>query len=752
MAGDANVTVGGSQLIGIAGGTINVGLITMSHASNNYVGLTAAGDILDANLGDSNIQESTPSSQTEVSLRAGGQIGSSVGNDAPDNVHALELAVDRVAAESAFGIYLHQVASGLDLVISDVSSQSVSISGVQRSEFNGTTSNVPTVSDSVAGLARLVTTVNGEIELVVDGGDLTFVDGVGVDGPDLKGDPEVLASGVLGRIDLRALDSGAIIDLGDNVQFHADKITAEYSSPTTRPMPLGGLSRQDRAIYLKSDSIVLGTDVELFTGMDQGTARLFTPRPIEYIVNDDGTTSPLNGVFPAESAFYDASTVSASDIVQVDEQYIGGTLFIDVGTSGERGLTVDIDWGAETRRYQQINGLAADSDTSVGVGASGQPLTPVVAGGTGALSVEHYYTDMDIVFSRENGRSEVASPLEVRFSVRHHESILVEAGAVQQGMISETVSGGVVSSTDDPTTPPGTKFGLESGHHRFKIPNVPDFSVPFLPQREVIPHMTVATFLPAVELESVAMEVEVRSTVASGFVAVARDEYFQLRALRPDQNAEPYGVFRLSDDIMTGGNLLQLQQSLPDGSYEIEYVLGDTFSRVILRFDVRNGEPIIPENALDEGELLLQEIREEQQLEEDTEGTKIDDQTRFEIQPGVGVEPIGDASHDSVVSYHGEMEVGTFSAESAEGENDANGNVEIREFVEEAELGAKDAVNLTNDQDVDLSRLPAFPVGVVLTTALQRRRQNSQKRKLSRAARFAARKTGDWNFHDSEGT
>ena len=83
---------------------------------------------------------------------------------------------------------------------------------------------------------------------------------------------------------------------------------------------------------------------------------------------------------------------------------------------------------------------------------------------------------MDILVSRENGRSSANSPLEVRFAVRHHESIFVEAGVVQQDITaSEIVSGGIVSSTDDPTTPPGSMFGLESGHHRFQIPSVPEF-------------------------------------------------------------------------------------------------------------------------------------------------------------------------------------------------------------------------------------------------------------------------------------
>jgi hypothetical protein len=760
MVGNATATVDGSQLLGSSGGTITLGRVIMSNAVQNHVGLEAVVDILDGNLGDANIQESSSVADTVVSLRAGGEIGSTGGGDASTNVQALDLAVDRVAAESSFGIHLHQMASGLDLVVGNVLGQSISIAGVLRSEFNGTTPAVLAESGIVAALEDLVTNVNGEIELVVDGGNLTFIDGVGNDGPNLKDDPEVLASGVLGRIDVRAIGASGVIELGDNVQFHAEKITAEYSSPSTRPMPLvSGLSQQDRAIYLASDSIMFGADVELFTGLDQGTARLFSARPVEYIVNDNGTTIPVNDPFPAESAFYDASTVSTSAITQAGQRNLSGTLFIDIGNAGERGLTVDIDWGADTLRYQQLNGLSADSDTSVGVSTSGQPLAPGVVAGSGALDVEHYYTDMDIFFSRENGRSSVTSPLEVRFAVRHHESIFIEAGVVQQGITaSEPVSGGIVSSTDDPATPPGSTFGLESGHHRFLIPNVPEFSVPFIPEREVIPVFSVAAFLPIVEPNFVAIEAAVSSTTASGFVSVARDEYFQLRALRPDQNAEPYGVFRLTDDIMTGDKLLQLQRSLPDGRYEIEYVLGDTFSRVILRFDVRNGEPIIPEDVLDEGELLLKEMPEVKGIPEAKEHPEANDQTLFAPQSEAGVALIIDPSQDSVVIYSGEAVSETVAPESAEGVVEPNGKVKINALEEEnafeveVDPGESSAVNLEKDRGVDLSGLPALSVGVVLTTALQRRRQNLERKRLSRAARFAVRRTEFLNLHDSEST
>ena len=55
-------------------------------------------------------------------------------------------------------------------------------------------------------------------------------------------------------------------------------------------------------------------------------------------------------------------------------------------------------------------------------------------------------------------------------------------------------------------------------------------------------------------------------------MSVARDEY-PVACAAARSNAEPLGVFRLADDIMTGDKLRLLQRSLPDGRYEIEYVL-----------------------------------------------------------------------------------------------------------------------------------------------------------------------------------
>ena len=449
-------------------------------------------------------------------------------------------------------------------------------------------------------------------------------------------------------------------------------------------------------------------------------------------------------------------------------------LFIDVGNSGERGLTLDIDWGAPSQRYQQVNGLSADSDVLVGVNGSGQPTVPVSSVGNGAVTLEHFYTDMDLLFSRANGRSSATDPLVVRFAVRHHESIFIQAGQVQQDLGSpEIVTGGIVSSTDNPATPRGGAFGLESGHHRFIIPNVPEFSVPIIPQREVIPVIEVVSFLPAVELDSVVLEVEGSSTTSNAVVSATRDEYFQLRVLRPDQNAEPFGVFRLGDDIMTGDKLQQLQRSLPDGRYEIEYVLGDTFSRVVLRFDVRNGEPVIPEDALDEGELLLEEVPEQSEVESNEEmpGLKpgerpnggqesgLDDQSHAEYQPSDGLvhalnmnlDYLGisswEPSSETVVMVPVSSSPPLFSTEN-DLSSDAVGPERLHDSVQTKVQKVVEQVE--ENSEVEDSSLQVVSAGVVLTTAFQRRRQRSVRKQLSRSARFAARREATKKLGDTE--
>ncbi|MGI9474184.1 MAG: hypothetical protein ACR2NZ_21770, partial [Rubripirellula sp.] len=736
-----------------SGGTITLGVIRMTDAMTNRVALSASGDIVDANAAAVNIQETVANSNTSVSLRSGGTIGQSdLVNPVEFNTLSIDLDIDTVSAMSTTGIYLREIADGGSLLIDMAPEVSVDIDGVLRSNFNSTTSDV-TQNRSLDSLENLTTTIDGEIEIVVADGNLVIADGADADGPDLKADPEIIASGSNGRVDLRTIAANAVIELQDNVQIHADKVTAAYPQPSTRPMPESlGLVAEDRAVYMKSNGVVFGEDIEIFTGEDQGTARIFSPRPPDYVVNEDGTTTPIvGGLMPA---FYTADSVRTTVLTQADVNNATGILTVDLGQEGERGMTIDLDWGAvtkeflwegESRRFQQINGLSADDAVFVGVDGNGQPTQPVVGGGGAAvLNVQHFYTESDLIESRENGRTSATDPIELRFSVRHHESIFIEAFNVTQSPIgNDAVPGGVVTSTDNPSTPRDVLPGLENGQQRFVIPAL-SIPVAFFPVREVIPELEVPEFEVRSEPRVIVQETTVDSVVTSGFATVGRDEYFQIRALSPDPGGSDLALERLPDDILEGDKIKQLLQALPDGSYEIEYVLGDTVARSILRVDVRGGEATIPGAELDEGILRLKEFdaSELESIEDSFEEASED----LEL-------PVDQDAQTSVVTEPELTEEEEPQQNAVQEDPEPKGNES--ENVEPAggarlRVDIDDSASLATRGERKLASSGVPIAGVVLASTLQRKRQRRERKRLSVASRFAARHTGPQLFNETD--
>ncbi|TWU64897.1 hypothetical protein V7x_04410 [Crateriforma conspicua] len=368
------------------------------------------------------------------------------------------------------------------------------------------------------------------------------------DGNDRKADPEIVAGGTSGTIQLRMGDSWIV---GDSVQLHADATT-------------GG------AVDVEADTVSLGDDFEIMTGQGVGIARQFTPYPGEGVVAD---------------AFYDFDSVSTNILSQANLNDAEGTLSVDIGTEGETGFTLTIDWGAPVDRFQRVDNLPGDGATA---------------------QVSHVYLESDILSSTLNGRQSATDPLAVRFSVSHHESIQIQADRVFQGSdLPLQVDGRLVTSTDNPLTLDPAGPILENGRAFFVIPQV-DVPVAFFPVRDVIPE--------PVELPTIVRQTETTFVTDASFqtsestslnVSIS-DEYFQLRTLSPDP-ASPDLIepIRLPDDILDFQKLQRLFQQLPDGAYEIEYVAGDDDERSILRVDLRGGRPVILNDDLDGGTLKL---------------------------------------------------------------------------------------------------------------------------------------------------
>jgi hypothetical protein len=118
-------------------------------------------------------------------------------------------------------------------------------------------------------------------------------------------------------------------------------------------------------------------------------------------------------------------------------------------------------------------------------------------------------------------------------------------------------------------------------------------------------------------------EIDLETVDSASASITIREEYFQLRALSPDPDGEDLiEPVRLPDGVLGGDQLSELFARLPDGAYEIQYILGDTDQRTILRVELRGGEPIIVDDDLDGRALEIQWI--EGKAESDTDNAPID--------------------------------------------------------------------------------------------------------------------------------
>ncbi len=372
------------------------------------------------------------------------------------------------------------------------------------------------------------------------------------EGLDRTLDPELVAMGTEGRVRLFAEQS---IRIENGVQ-----INASHRSTTPLTGRVSEASATDAAVELSAgEEVFFGESVQIQTGTGDGIARFFAPRPFANVID--------SSLYLFES--------TATDKLTSETTGFGGNLSLEVGRPGEKGLVLDIDWGAPTNRFDQISGLDGD--------------TPLVF-------AHHIYTESDILNSTLNGRASATSPIEVRFSVSHHPTIRIDAPLVTQDTISETVIGNLISSTDNPRT---TEL-LENGTAQFIVPNLAIpirlyFPPPVLPVVEK--RVLTDPPLPQIPLRNEAAEYEPTSVIESH----VREEYYQIRilSLNPDEpNTGP--TQRLPSDILSGNRLEQLFAQLHDGRYQIEYVLGEGNEKVLMQFEIRDGKA----NLIESGEVV----------------------------------------------------------------------------------------------------------------------------------------------------
>ncbi|GAA5509489.1 hypothetical protein [Novipirellula caenicola] len=528
-------------------------------AGDGTIEIDAEGDVAIASL--------TTSNTSDDAVRIHSNSGAV--SDANDNALNIDANLGRATITAATGI---GDGNPIEIRVAEFAASVIGSGAIQVDE-----------QDSLR-LVQLETT-NGEI--VVNAADSIFIDDERPE--EANGEFQVtarlVAGGEEGRIHLDAgNDDGDRLRIGNGVG-----LVAAQSS-------LG-------AVQLDAHTVEFGEQIEIRTGGDVGVARVFAPRPIgpADLMNMDPNDPaiPDDAVFDSiDAAFYDTASVITNRLTQALGNGGAGFLTIRVGHFGEQGMTLNVDWGGEFERYQQVDQLA----------------------GGELYSIEHAYTEQDIVESRLNGRGSATDPLEVRFSVRHHQSIVVTGSSVTQGSAPiEQVAGGVISATDNdnPLRPDLGETILENtvadnasllhvnGQAQFIIPSL-TIPVAFFPVRNVIPEPEPLEIFVRVESNVDQINTNLQTSEAATGAAVVRDEYFQIRVISPDPEGNDLAPpKRLDDTILEGDNLKRLFAQLPDGRYVIEYVLGDGNERTIIQADVRNGEAIDLGDELDGGYLKL---------------------------------------------------------------------------------------------------------------------------------------------------
>ncbi|WP_230254128.1 hypothetical protein [Rhodopirellula halodulae] len=421
---------------------------------------------------------------------------------------------------------------------------------------------------------------NGSVDIHADGELVVVDDDPSDDGPDRSLDPEIIASGTNGQV---RLTSAVGLRTTDDVQIQASSIEAG-------------------AVTLSAPAIAFGNRFEINTGGGVGIARQFTPRPEldpEDLVPPNPDLPPRPAAPPVApgpnevtEAFYQHDSIRTNILSQFAENDAEGILSVNVGVEGENGLTLIIDWGAETERFQRVDDLPGSFQTA---------------------SVSHVYTEEDILSSTLNGRGSATDPLNVRFAVQHHESIVVLGDTITQPdvngeAVAQTVAGGLISSTDNPNTFDATGPVLESGAAFFVIPRV-NVPLAFLPVRDVIPE-PIDPVTPVVPLTTTTIsQVVFETSESTSSPSSIREEFFQLRALSPDPRVgDLIDPVRLPDRALDNQTLQQLFSELPDGKYEIQYVAGESDERTILNVELRDGKPIQTGDDLEAGTLRLKTL------------------------------------------------------------------------------------------------------------------------------------------------
>jgi hypothetical protein len=290
----------------------------------------------------------------------------------------------------------------------------------------------------------------------------------------------------------------------------------------------------------------------------------------------------------------------------------------------EKGLRVYVDWGDtvlnQNERYEgPTDEYGAKGFNGFDPNKSGKSNAEQLSGAVGGqtLHLEHGYSNDDV-----NNQLKVDPTFDVHYTVSQHPAIVIQAEKLQQGGALPVGTAGQLttfSTTFQSPTLPGATTAplppnippppgvLTDGRAEVRVSQVP-FLKPLEPTPLPKPRVYAIQNAPP-PAPIILANVVIQEQAVPTSTVVGREQKFVLKLLSPDPNLDPIASTELPNEAFQSERLQRLFQELPDGAYEIDLVLGEGNERPILRFDIRQGKPVVPDETLEGGQLRLEEVQ-----------------------------------------------------------------------------------------------------------------------------------------------
>ena len=423
-------------------------------------------------------------------------------------------------------------------------------------------------------------------------------------------------------------------------------------------------------IHITADSTFSGSNGEVLLGLnstistDNGIEQLISPRPnFTGINNGVFTYDPGTGFFSGDVVvsnftsrflFNGEEVLPDGTILPRNSVVFLGTMTFTIGAPGEKNLILDIDWGDHDRTLiseippTTANTIPARFDATLNAyvfdPTKDQHATRyLIPEGGAKYSIPHEYSQAAFNLTSADGQpinhpgrgiGVTSDPIQVRFAVSQHSSIVIDGqavlnprapadpAAVPQNAVNDISPTGrgvnfpyaennptlrqadqlfQLSSTNVLDQPDVFLPRFDNGIAAFAIPTPP--SVPIPPADVPIPPPALPSpFSPDALIPSAPQITTETSRSSAASASVTTDEYFELRRTNEDGSITAERLDeRAGESLLNREQFEEYVRELGDGEYEIFFITrdnkdGTTIPRSVIQFRLESGRLAPPAN------------------------------------------------------------------------------------------------------------------------------------------------------------